>query len=126
MALGSTLATVLLSKEVALAEGIAAFAVLIGLQFAIAWTSVRSKKVQDLVKSAPRLLLYEGPFLDRDLLEERVTREEILAALREKGVTRVENAGAVVLETDGTLTVLGCGDETPNVLSSVSNWPDRS
>ena len=122
VALGSTLATVILSKDVALAEGLVAFAVLIGLQFAIAWTSVRLKGFQSLVKSAPRLLVYDGRLLDRDLVRERVTPEEILAALREKGVARVEDAGAVVLETDGTLTVLERGRETPTVLSSVANW----
>lgn len=41
VALGSTLATVLLSKDVALVEGVLAFAVLIALQFGIAWLSVR-------------------------------------------------------------------------------------
>jgi uncharacterized membrane protein YcaP (DUF421 family) len=123
VALGSTLATVLLSKDVALVDGILAFAVLIGLQFAIAWTSVRSEAFEGLVKSAPRLLFYEGRFLDRDLLEERVTREEILAALRNNGVASIEDAGAVVLETDGTLTVIGRGSGTPDVLASVSNWP---
>lgn len=41
VALGSTLATVLLSKDVALAEGLIAFAVLIALQFAVTWLSVR-------------------------------------------------------------------------------------
>jgi uncharacterized membrane protein YcaP (DUF421 family) len=41
VALGSTLATVLLSKEVTLAQGVLAFAVLIGAQYAVTWTSVR-------------------------------------------------------------------------------------
>ena len=36
VALGSTFATVLLSKDVALAEGVLAFALLISLQFAVA------------------------------------------------------------------------------------------
>ncbi len=49
VALGSTLATIMLSKDVALAEGVAAFATLIGLQFAISWLSVRSSTVSDLV-----------------------------------------------------------------------------
>ena len=35
VALGSTLATVILSKDVALTEGVTAFALLIGLQFGI-------------------------------------------------------------------------------------------
>jgi uncharacterized membrane protein YcaP (DUF421 family) len=42
VALGSTLAAVFLSKNVALAEGVLAFALLIGLQFVITWLSVRS------------------------------------------------------------------------------------
>ena len=40
VALGSTLATVLLSSDVALVEGIVAFVVLIGMQFVITWLSV--------------------------------------------------------------------------------------
>lgn len=46
IALGSTFATVLLSKSVALAEGVLAFAVLISLQFVATWLSVRSSTVQ--------------------------------------------------------------------------------
>ena len=44
VALGSTLATVLLSKDVALLEGVLAFAVLIGLQFLVTWSSVRARR----------------------------------------------------------------------------------
>jgi len=53
VALGSTLATTLLSKTVALAEGVAAFAVLLLMQYAIAWGGTRSDRFQRLV-SAPR------------------------------------------------------------------------
>ena len=62
VALGSTLATVLLSKDVALAEGITAFALLIGLQYGITWLSVRSRRVENLVKAAPSLLFFGGNF----------------------------------------------------------------
>ena len=41
---GLTLATVLLSKDVALAEGVLAFALLVHLQFAITWLSIRSER----------------------------------------------------------------------------------
>ena len=41
VALGSTLATVLLTKSVALADGLVAFAVLILLQYGLTWLSVR-------------------------------------------------------------------------------------
>jgi len=48
VALGSTLATVLLSKDVALAEGVLAFALLISLQFVVTWSSVRARWVRQL------------------------------------------------------------------------------
>jgi uncharacterized membrane protein YcaP (DUF421 family) len=49
VALGSTLAMVLLSKDVTLAEGALALALLIGLQFAVTWSSVRARWVQQIV-----------------------------------------------------------------------------
>ncbi len=106
VALGSTLATVLLSKTVALAEGVLAFAVLAGLQFGVAWLSVRSRRFSDLVKSEPTLLLHRGQFLEHAMRDQRVTRAEVLAALRSAGAARAGEVAAVVLETDGTLSVV--------------------
>ncbi len=49
VALGSTLATIILSKDVALAEGILALGLLIGLQYVVTWSSVRSNTINHLV-----------------------------------------------------------------------------
>ncbi len=106
VALGSTLATVLLSKDVALAEGVAAFALLVGMQFVITWASVRSKGVSRLVKSEPKMLLYRGEFLRGAMRRERVTEEEVLAAVRSRGVAAIGEVEAVVLETDGSFSVV--------------------
>jgi uncharacterized membrane protein YcaP (DUF421 family) len=106
VALGSTLATVLLSKSVALAEGVLAFGPLVLLQYAVASLAVRSPRFQALIKAEPTLLLHRGRFLEGAMRAERITREEILAALRASGAAEVSGVGAVVLETDGTLSVL--------------------
>ena len=124
VALGSTLATVLLSKDVALAEGMLAFALLILLQFSITWLSVRLKVVRKLVKSEPTLLFHDGQFLEQQMLRQRVTREEVDAAIRDHGINSVDEVEAVVLETDGTFTVLtGKADRTQSTLRSVANYP---
>lgn len=122
VALGSTLATVLLNKNVALAEGAVAFASLIGLQYVITWTSVRFKTVSRMVKSEPTLLLYDGRFIERALISQRVTREEVLASLRSSGVPSAEGAGAVVLETDGSMSIIR-RDSNVSVLPGVK-MPD--
>jgi uncharacterized membrane protein YcaP (DUF421 family) len=106
VALGSTLATVLLNRSVALVDGVVAFLLLVGLQYLVASLSVRLPSFGSLVKSEPTLLLHHGRFLDRAMRGQRVTREEVVAALRGSGLARPEDAAAVVLETDGTLSVV--------------------
>jgi uncharacterized membrane protein YcaP (DUF421 family) len=106
VALGSTLATILLSKNVALAEGVTAFITLVALQYVIAWLSVRSEKISSLVKATPALLFYRGTFLDKNLKAERVTEGEVISAIRAQGIPRLNQVEAVVLETDGSFTVI--------------------
>jgi uncharacterized membrane protein YcaP (DUF421 family) len=106
VALGSTLATVLLSKDVALAEGPMALALLVFLQYVISWGSVRLPWFSRMVKSEPTLLVHRGEFLDDAMLQQRVTRGEVLSILRKDGITAVSDAAAVVLETDGSFSVV--------------------
>ena len=127
VALGSTLATVLLWKDVALAEGVLAFAVLIALQFGIAWLSVRSAMIRRLVKAEPALLLHQGQWLRAAMAAERVTEEEIRAAVRAQGIGTLEEVAAVVLETDGSFTVLRqAGHGSASTLAGVANRPSAA
>lgn len=109
VALGSTLATVLLSKSVALAEGVLALALLIFLQFAITWLSVRSPRFQALIKAEPKLIVHRGRFLDGAMKAQRITREEVMAALRANGTADVAEVAAVILETDGSISIVPDG-----------------
>ena len=106
VALGSTLATVLLNRDVPLAEGILALLVLICLQYIIAWVSIRSATFERIIKSEPTLLVHDGRYLDTALRMQRVTRAEVDAALRAQGKTAIGGIRSVVLETDGTMTVI--------------------
>ena len=106
VSLGSTLATVLLSKDVALLEGVVAFGLLVMLQFAITWLAARHDGVRRLVKAQPTLLLSDGRFLHAALRAQRVTESEVRAAVRGAGIMALEDVGAVVLETDGSFSVM--------------------
>lgn len=124
VALGSTLATILLSSSVSLARGVLAFGLLILLQFVITWLSVRSPAVRRLVKAEPTLLVHKGEFLHGAMKQERVTEEEIRAALRSQGIPAVDNVEAVVLETAGDLSVIQQhSGEHSSSLQDVSGHP---
>ena len=123
VALCCTLATVLLSSSVALAEGLLAFALLIFLQFVVTWLSVRSSTFRRFVKNEPRLLFYDGGFLEGAMRAERVTEEEVEAAVRQQGLANLEEVGAAVLETDGSVTVVPRADlgRDESALSNVAS-----
>lgn len=106
VALGSTLATVLLSKDVALAEGITAFLLLAGAQFAVTWTSLRSHRIRKWVKSEPRALLRDGQMLRDAMRDERVTDDEVEAAIRGAGYQGPDAIALVMLETDGSMSIV--------------------
>lgn len=116
VAFGSTFASALLSSDITVAEAIAAFGLLCALQYSVAVLSVRSKVFQGLVKSEPSLLFYRGAFLEPAMRAQRVTKEEILAAMRSAGAADPADVDAVVLETDGSFSVV-TGAAGPHVAS---------
>jgi uncharacterized membrane protein YcaP (DUF421 family) len=106
VALGSTLATILLSSDVALVEGLSAFFLLIALQWVVAWTSVRWPLVEQAVKSSPTVLVKDGTLLREAMKGQRVSDEEVRAAVRSAGVAAIDDVAEVVLETDGSFSVI--------------------
>lgn len=105
VALGSTLATVLLSADVSLTEGVLALVLLVLLQFVVSRASLRWHRVERLVKSEP-VLLYRSGFLDAAMRRARVTEDEVRQAARASGKASLDDVAAVVLETDGSFSIL--------------------
>lgn len=116
VALGSALAATMLDRATPLAEGLTGLTLLVLLQFAVTWASVHSDRLQDIVKARSQILVHKGNFARTAMRRERVTREEIMAALREQGQAAVDEGTTVVIETDGSLSVLshapGRGDRS--------------
>jgi uncharacterized membrane protein YcaP (DUF421 family) len=106
VALGSTLADTMLTPDITVTKGIVACATLIAFQWVLSKTTTRSKRLEKWINGEPTLLLYRGEFLVDVMKRERVTEEEIRAAVREHELASVECVEAVVLETDGTLSVI--------------------
>lgn len=106
VALGSTLASAILTKNVPLADGVLGLAMLIGLQWSISKLSIRFKTFQNVIKTEPRLLYFKGKYLEKALKQCRISKEEILQVIRATGAAQLEEADAVVLETNGKFSVI--------------------
>ncbi len=104
--LGSSLATLSLTKSVSLADGIVAFSLFIILQYLLTWLSVRVKKIKSLITSSPTLIFYNGEFLHDVMKKQRITVEEVFSAGRQNGISNLDNVDIIILETTGDVTVI--------------------
>ncbi len=109
IAIGSTLASIITSKSLALVEGLVALGFLVAMQFRVTAASVRFGGFNRVIKAEPALLLRDGRMLTRVMRRARITAGEIEAAARGAGVERPDQLEAVFLETDGSLTALRRG-----------------
>ncbi|RPF28337.1 DUF421 domain-containing protein [Georgenia muralis] len=125
VALGSTLATILLSSDISWSEGALALGVLAVLQLAVTWTSSRRPHLRSAVTSGPTLVLRDGEPLPA-VREQRLTVEELRQAVRSTGLGSMADVAAIVLESDGTLSVIPAdklGDAS--ALSGLDGPPSR-
>ena len=106
VALGSVLATILLSSDVSWTEGALALRLLAGAQSAVAWLTVRRPRLRAVVTARTRLLLRDGVPLREALRTERVSLDEVRQAVRGTGSGDLSSVAAVVLESDGSLSVV--------------------
>jgi uncharacterized membrane protein YcaP (DUF421 family) len=106
VALGSILATILLSSDVSWTEGAAAFLLVATLQFLVAWVSTRWPRARGAFTSSPVLLLVDGELRREALVANRLTESEIRQVVRSTGSGDLSSIAAVVLETNGTLSVI--------------------
>ncbi|CAN5178513.1 DUF421 domain-containing protein [soil metagenome] len=127
VAMGSVMATGVMSREVSLLTTVTAVTMLAGLQWVVARTSVRFSLVSNVVKARPVLLIRQGVWLHEAMRAERVTEREVLQVMRRSGAATLEEVAAVVLESDGSLSVLkGDLPAGASALVDVPGWDEDS
>ena len=114
VAIGSTLASALTSKSLPLADAALSLALLVALQFAVAWLTVRVGWFERFVKSRPAAVFRRREFDEDAMIRERLSRDEVLMAIRRSGFHDLDRVFMVILETDGSLNVLGHPEERPS------------
>ena len=128
VAMGSIVGSAVVLEDVAVVTVLVAVVLLLGLQRAVTSSAARWEWARWSVQATPTVLSYQGAFQDAALRAERVTRREVMAAVRETGLPNAEAAGAVVLETDASLSVISASEECGafGCLERGGGLPDRS
>jgi len=109
--LGSIIATVVITRDIAITEGFAALVTLLGMQELIRFFQSRYLRVHHAVRQPPRVLVWDGVLLEDRLRASSVSADEIRAAVRKAGLRSLADARVVVLENDGEWSVVAKSSE---------------
>jgi uncharacterized membrane protein YcaP (DUF421 family) len=130
VAIGSAFASAVMSKQVTLADGVTAFVLLLVLQRFFAFVSIHLGWFGRYLKAQPLLIIYRGLILWEAARSEQLGELEILGGLRNHGVAAVEDVLAMVLEPDGSFSVIQMsaapGTKLPTSLKDVKGVPEFS
>jgi len=106
VAMGSLVASGVISADVSIAETLLSIAMLLLCQYVLTSLVCRFDGLRDFVKPDPRTLVEDGELVPEAMAAERVTKEEVMAALRQHGLQNLDEAKCVILETNASLSVI--------------------
>ena len=110
VAIGSVIATTILSKSVSLLQGAVGLAAVYLLQISVAMLR-RFSIVQKLIDNQPMLLMDGEEILHENLKKARVTEADLRSKLREANVLELSQVRAVIFECTGDIAVLHTKDD---------------
>lgn len=84
---------------------------LIALNYAVAFVTSRSRKVEKFVEGEPVVLARNGKLFDGVLRRELVSSEDFRESLRMNGVEDVSEVELALLETNGSISVVKKRDD---------------
>ncbi len=111
--LGSAVETAMIHGDTSLLAGLVSATTLLVLNKLLSVLFLRSQRLSHLVNGGPILLVHDGRVLDSHLARAGLTTVDLDAALRGRGYEGPAGVEEAVLETDGTISVVGEARRTP-------------
>jgi len=89
-----------------LLTGIVAAATLFTVNALLKYTLYNNKTFNKFIQGEPVMLIHKGRVIEKNLHRQRLTFEELEAAVREHGVESMTDVDLAVLEVDGNISIL--------------------
>ena len=119
VAVGSLIANWVLHTPISLVDGVAAVTTMLALQALTESLTTRSERLRKLSEGEPTLIAYDGRFVAANMRREHVNEHEVLESVRQEGLDSLDDVQAVVLEIDGSFSVVRRSDRPGDALRDV-------
>jgi uncharacterized membrane protein YcaP (DUF421 family) len=112
--LSNSVQNAMTGPDTSLAGGVVAASTLLILNYLIAEASGTNRRFRRFVQGQPSLLVHDGKVIDSHMAREHVSLDELHRALREHGISCIEQTALAVLEVDGSISCLKYDEIKPD------------
>jgi uncharacterized membrane protein YcaP (DUF421 family) len=96
----------MVGSDSSLGGGLIAAFVLLLINRLLTWLMVKNPKLANLLEGDPVLIVRDGELLEQPMRKAGVTRDNVLAAMREHGIDDLDDVQMAVLEPDGIISIV--------------------
>ncbi len=118
----------MVGPDSSLSGGLVAALTLFLLNYIIKIVSFKSKLFSKVLEGEPVMLVYKGFVKHKNLQNQKITPEELEAVAREHGVKSIKDAELIMLEKDGSISVISkeLKNQTIHKRKRLKKYGDRS
>ncbi len=88
------------------ASGFILVGTLLAVNGLMGWITWRSKRAEILLEGRPQILVHNGVMDERILAAERITQHELMASVRQAGLSDLSDVRVAILENNGRINVI--------------------
>lgn len=100
-------------RDIPFTHGAVPLITLSALEVITAYVCKKIPRLRKLVYGEPIVLAEDGKICEKALDKTRITADEVIAAVRNAGYAKAENAGCVILEQNGQISVIARERDSP-------------
>ncbi|WP_223702877.1 DUF421 domain-containing protein [Sutcliffiella deserti] len=97
--------------------------ILMGIQIILAFVSLKSQKIRDLIDGKPSVIINNGEIDEKAMKKQRYNFDDLLVQLRDKNVKNVSDVEFAILEPSGKLSVFEKNKDQDNNEEGTLNLP---
>ena len=106
LTLSNILQNAMIGNDSSLLGGLIGASVLLTANLALAYAVFRSRSFQRLVTGQPRILIRDGVVQKQALAGQRLTEQDLLAAVRSQGLEDFSGVHLAISEPNGTISII--------------------
>jgi uncharacterized membrane protein YcaP (DUF421 family) len=101
----------MIGEDNSVAGAIVGVVTLVLLSYFLSQATARSRPLRHLLEGQPALLIRNGILDERTIQRHSVSRNDLFAAIRKQGLTRLADVGFAILELDGSISIIRADDD---------------